>query len=309
MNKIIVILFLACSLVFISGFESKSIKSDSNLLKLVELNLQIHNSFDYGVGLPGYPTMAQTIEYGNGHCGLYVTYLAEEFKKKGYKAVVWDLHSGLSSSEQFLYHSVIETVIDNKIYTFDPTLGIYYENSVSELITNASISKNAVGTIKNEKLKIYANPYFWANVKKTQIQTTLNYAKDNIITKVPYTVRGKDNFYSSPNDLEASLNLIGAEYTASKEGILPVEFTITFSKEVNVNRLYFEWFDLDNYPTEFSIYDNKNSKLISTYKDYVNEVGYENTWLNSSVKTNSLTFKFSKFKGQQRLLLRNLHLY
>lgn len=280
----------------------------SELKSLIKLNLEIHNSFEYGKGLPGYPTLEETIKFGNGHCGLYTTYFAEKAIKMGFNPIVVDLTSGIKNEDE-LFHSVVEIKLGKNYYIFDPTLGIYYKHNINDLVTSPFLANQKVGTVTNENLEIYSKPIFWSNVFDLNILHNQDYYQQDYIHSNEFEVISKNLFYKSPNDLYASFDgKVFDNYTASIEGDVPVSFTIKFKNPITVNRIYLSWFDFQNFPTEFKVYDNNGNELVSR-ANYQNNVGYLNEWLRNSVMTDSLTFSFTKFKGQQRLLLRKLSIY
>ncbi|WP_458411721.1 hypothetical protein ACNQFZ_12730 [Schinkia sp. CFF1] len=283
-------------------------KEQTQLASLIKLNLEVHNSFDYGQGLPGYPTLEETIQYGNGHCGLYATYFAEKASKIGFHPIVVDLTSAINN-ENKLFHSVVELKIGEKDYTFDPTLGVYYKHNVTELFMSPLLAEKKVGKSINDNVKVYGTPMFWGNITNVKVYHDLDYYQSDYLQTQKFEVSTKSSFFNSPNDLGASFDGKAYDnYTASKEGELPVVFTIKFKSPVDVNRIYFAWYDLENYPTDFTVYDENGNPLIKK-TNYKNNIGHFNEWLPESSKTDSLTFSFTKFEGQQRLLLRKLSVY
>lgn len=283
-------------------------KVNEDLTKLIELNMKIHNSFEYGIGLPGYPTLAETISFGNGHCGLYATYFTEEAKKMGFEPKILDLISNINNEIE-LYHSVVTINLGNANFVFDPTLGIYYKSSVSDLIHSPLLADKKIGMISNASLKKYSTQLFWGNISGVKIYHDLDYYQTDLTQSQEFEITSENSFYESPYDLRALFDgKMFDNYAASEDGVTPVTFTIKFQNPVEVNRIFIGWFDRGNYPKKFTIYNDKDQEIIKM-NNYKNNIGYLNKWLNSTIKTESLTFSFEEFEGQQRLLLRKLAIY
>lgn len=306
---IVSIALLLLCMIFLLFFLLFNLNTKTKLEFLIKVNEKMHKSFEYGQGLPGYPTLEETMEFGNGHCGLYTTYFTEEIKKAGYKAVIWDIKSGLDANpDNLLIHSIVEVNINDKIYTFDPTLGIYYKKSLSQL-TNSN-SDQYIGKIDNNKLTIYSTPYFWSNISSTINHNNLNYYQDNKLQNGEFSINSNSTFFTRPNDFNSCIDdFIIDNYCATEVQNNNVILNINFMASTPLQRFYFIWYDDKNYPRTIKIFDNQNNTMILNITNYRNTTGTLNQWLNSEIKTNSIKIVFDDFAGQNRLLLRKIGVY
>jgi len=159
------------------------------LKNIIQMNKKIHNLIKYGNGKNYYESIKNGADYRkeilktrNGHCGNYIYLLYRELKGRipwrGYDLKTWDNR----------IHSVLEIKIKNKWKTFDPTLGIWYNYSLYELIENSSkIDKNICKNVVN-KFKGYCGSNFFGAISKFRSYITFEdyepnkFNKENIIS-------------------------------------------------------------------------------------------------------------------------------
>ncbi len=124
------------------------------------MNLQVHNMLDYGDNIS--LNINDALASGIGHCGDYSFLLSYMLREKGYDASM----VGIKSIYMLAPHAVVECNIEENKYVFDPTDGVYYENSIEELINDPKLSNNHILQVdENECIDTYVCEDFWRGVQ------------------------------------------------------------------------------------------------------------------------------------------------
>ncbi|MGD9807401.1 MAG: beta-propeller fold lactonase family protein [Deferribacterales bacterium] len=149
----------------------KNTSNAFSLNELISLNKKVNQTIIYGTGkdfredlINGKDYASLIKELGSGHCGYYTYLLMREIKSnnewRGYDIKTYDNR----------VHSVIEVNIGGKWLTFDPTLGIYYDKSINELISNNETQLN--GSICDQvemRFKGYCGNFFFKAVESLKM--------------------------------------------------------------------------------------------------------------------------------------------
>lgn len=149
-------------LITIITIRSMSLKKETVIDTLQSMSLQISELISYGTGPvleSRNPTEAEILAYGEGHCGMYAYLFAKRLSMQGIKSRTVDIRRYDGGA-----HSVVEVNLSGKVYTFDPTLGIYYQAGAEELLDNPDFESLKTG--EPVRLPEYASAVFWSGVRQ-----------------------------------------------------------------------------------------------------------------------------------------------
>ncbi|WP_457641504.1 hypothetical protein [Persephonella sp.] len=275
----------------------------NEILELKNLVDKVHKSIKYGIGKNDLVFRDEILEYGEGHCGHLVRILLTELLKKGY--------SNFDIVYISTYNKRIHTVMQIKlkkspqIVTLDPTTNLVYPYSVEEILKNPFLSKNVIGT---SKYPVYSDLNFWSTVR--QVLFIPYYDAFPIKPEKVYT-KHINSFFPPPHNIDALFDGNFSTYTATKTGSnTHISISAKLKKESRISSIVIYPYDEKNYPEKIKIMCKRisSSKIIFDSRIFLKR-GIIVINLPEGPYCDNLEFNFSKFKGQNRLLIRDIYIY
>ena len=280
-------------------------ESEYRLRIAAAINNRIQKSIIYGTGLPGGESAQELLAYGEGHCGDYSYLMLRELKKQGYTARI----VGVRSAYKNAAHSRVEVKINGKWYTFDPTYGIYYPNSIQEILDNPDLIYDMVGTPSVHSA--YNRIEFFRVPQYMSYNWDIDDRDKNIV--IGSTITSNTDF-TSGNELDKLADNNDITYAAALTYNLPQSFIVDFSQPEDFYRIKINWYLPEISGKSFLIEyldENQQYKALVRETDYIdpeNEGVYEKVF-SQSIKTNKVRFTLLANYGQSRMLIKEFKLF
>ena len=217
---------LCCCLLFLNACNDGNRLDNSAIESIFVLNREISNTIAYGVG-PVFenrnPTEEEILTYGEGHCGMYAYLFAKQLSMQGIESHTVDIRRFDGAA-----HSVVEVDIDGKVYTFDPTLGVYYQAGVKDLVDNPNFELLKMGN--PVRLPEYASATFWSGVRQLVYYSDVRDFYDRDLLKCSsYSIYSNCSLAETENEMVASLE--------NEESFVQIEF----ERPCSFYRIKFYW--------------------------------------------------------------------
>lgn len=260
----------------------------------------ISTYYIYGKGESLSDGLQSVIDDGKGNCSHTAYTIARYARESGVEARLVSLVAKTAN------HVVCEVNVDGGWMTVDASNGVFYPHSVYELLKEPSLLSDMIGTA-NEFSKVYTLKSFWSNIYSVKVNRF-----SDILKPIKATV------YQSSNDFmpENGANIVtdysdDRKYAACYAGEQTSWITLDLGNVRPVDLVAIDWYNADNYAGVCQIDGSENGE------DYFS---LRNTWNKTDVSTTNemnikptetryIRFTFSDFKGQPRLLIRNIKVF
>jgi len=270
---------------------------DIFLSKLVN---KIHKEIKYGVGKKDLFFSDEILKYGFGNCGYYSILVFNELLKNGYK----DIDSVFLETYDGRKHNVIQVrkKSTHKLVTLDATTNVYYLNGIGLLVDEPKKYKQKIG---ESTIKAYSDYSFWNSIKKVWY---FPYKDAFVLQNIKKIYTNNNLFYKIPNNVFAMFDYNYSTYAATKINLTgKIKFKVQFKKSNNITSIVIYPYSFTSYPKEVKLLCNDNV----VYNNSDIQLRRNLIVINfiKKLKCNSITFILGKFKGQNRLLIRDIYIY
>lgn len=236
-----------------------------------------------------------------GSCAQESYLFSRRVMEKGYSARRLGLwaHSGANDV-------MVEVELDGQWKLFVPSTGVYYEHSFGEIFDNPVLADNYLGEPLHGG-EMFVNSGFFGDLNRIDVYENLNSNEFDLTESAEFKGRG---LFPSPNNLEAINSTDPSAYVAGKKGRRQ-EITVAFNRPVDIYRAWIEWYSDKDFSKEVEIEIDQIGKK-SIFKIDVTRYLKGTTSdlpLGAHESVNSITLRFLKFNGQNRLLIKSLRVF
>lgn len=286
-----------------------------NIKKKIDMiskfNEDVSKVIKYGVGKGDVPA-EDVLAYGKGQCGDYCYLLFRKLIQNKIEARIVDI----TSSYKNAIHSLVEVNISDKWYTFDPTYGIYYENSIQELIDNPTLIENMVGEPLDKTAYIEENFFF--NPIEVKYIYDIDYRDKNIAskdnnTKIILNNKNIDNDSDLLNVFE--VNSGEKYYDFYNKDLAQQILEVQFNKEQEFYRIKAKFESNENMAKKFQLeyhdIEDDTYKIISKEDNY-NKLFMDNIYeiiLKNPIKTDRIRFTLNETYSGNNFYIRNFWVF
>ncbi|MEL6815927.1 MAG: discoidin domain-containing protein [Cyanobacteria bacterium J06598_3] len=269
------------------------------LQQLHSVSISVSQQFpEPGEGIPHMEGLQKLLESQEGHCGHFVYLFARQLQELGYPYTIYGITSNTSWS-----HALIEVTVEDEPFLFDPSNGIYYPHSLTDLIGNPDLTKQMVGIV-SENYKPYALPAFFGDINRYYAFQNTNSYEHNVIgdaTLVSASPAAKDKGPEKAIDDATATYYVSADQQ-------PASIEIDLAQKEQIYRVSAAWLSVEDYATDItlqSVVDGKTTTVLDA-KNQTPGGSITNIMLKKPVEAEKLIFTFSNYQGNNKLSLRDL---
>ena len=240
------------------------------------------------------------------HCGHNVYIFARKIQDLGYQFRILGIATAVN-----LNHAFVEVKLKTtgQWYLFDPSNGVYYLNTLSEIQSNPELSNNKIGQA-SEAYQKYTFPHFFKNIIK------INIPPDNLRWyETNYALEAKIINQSDFVDDNPVQNAIDGDpyntYTVAKENNNPNFFELDLGEARKIYRFTMHWDTESNNTSEFEILANQNGKYIAVFssQNNIEDDAFTEVILSKPIITEKIKFVAYKAQRQDEFILKEFSVY
>lgn len=262
------------------------------------LVVKVHNSISIGNGNNRCVFNDEIIRYGEGHCGHFAKILVRELLKYGYDSEIVSIITYNKRN-----HAMVQVKLKNgKKILLDALSNIVYKYSIEEILLNTKLSQDKY--FQNGNIKNYSNLSFFNTIKTLQF---IPYIGTYILKNINNINVDDKLFFKKPNDIMSSFDYSYNTYSATKiNASEKINLNIKFKDKDRISSIVIYPYSINDYPAKIKL----NCDDITVFdQDIKLKRGMIVINFYANNKCNDLNFEFSDFKGQNRLLLRDIYIY
>lgn len=279
-----------------------TLTQEQHLEKLHNIAISVSKQFpEPGVGIPHLEGLEKLLESQEGHCGHFVYLFARQLQELGYPYTIYGITSNISWG-----HALIEVTVEDEPFLFDPSNGIYYPYSLTELIANPELTQQKVGTV-SDIYKPYALPEFFGDINRYYAFNDTNSYEHNVMadaTIVSASPSGEDRGPEKAID-----DAIVTHYESVDDQ--PASIEVDLAQKEQIYRVSFAWLSVEDYATDItveSVVDGQATTVL-TAENQTPGGSITNLMLKKPVEAEKLIFSFSNYQGNNKLSIRDLRAF
>lgn len=206
---------------------------------------------------------------------------------------------------------MVDVKIDNKWYLFVPSTGVYFHHSSLEIVQNPSKAKNYSGTPLNGG-EVFLTPDFFAGIKKIDIYKNINDYEFNLLRQSK--ILKQVGLMGGAHDFGAAYDLNVQNYIAGLEGHEKQGAETIWQEPIDIYRLYIKWYSSAHFSkfVRLVIYTDEQRLVFNSVDNtdvFHSDVSGIHVLPGNIKGVNKIEWSFSGFKGQNRLLIKELGVY
>jgi len=264
---------------------------------------RVGTSIRYGTGTPEAEFNDEIVRRGEGHCGHYAAMLLREFLKLGYRGEIVSV-----TTYNHRMHSLVQIrrKSDGKKILADATTGLVYAHSVEEIVGTPSLCREKTG---RSRVPGYSGIDFWESVKSVTYLPFVGWRTIGRFRSVGTAEKGV--FYPAPNGIAAVFDGDYDTYAATKARAAErVTVTAEFPTRSRLSSIVIVPYDNGTYPSRLSVVCEENNATV-----FRGGIRPDRGLLVVNIvdprkqHCTRVRLTFSGFRGQKRLLVREIRFY